>query len=336
MGSVFLSRSYSVLVVDDDPEIIELLRTPLTREGYQVHTAADGDQALAILRQRRVDLILSDVDMPVMNGYELVRQVRRDPTMVEIPFLFFSALGKDENRLHGLELGANDYITKPFLSKEVCLRVRNVLEHQARREERHASMLAATLDLIHLGIVVLGDGTHVTVINRMAREIIDAKDGLLLLENRICGRDPAITRRIERMLSEAQSLNLRFDPTMINPIRIPRPSALRDFSMIALPLDVVQRERDSRALTLVIHDPEVTATPSTELLSNAYQFTKAEARVASLLIQGKAINEICEELEVSRNTVCTHLKRLYMKTDTQRQSDFTRLLLGGLSQLKLD
>lgn len=337
MGSVFVSRSaYAILVVDDDPDILDLLKTPLLREGYQVYTAADGAEALGFLRKHRVDLILSDVDMPNMNGYELVGKVREDPSMLEIPFLFFSALDEDENRLRGLELGANDYITKPFLPKEVCLRVRNVLEHQARREERHANMMAATLDLIQLGIVVLGDGVHVTVINRLARDIIESKDGLFMRENRICGKDPAITRRIDQMLLEAQSLAVRFDPTMINPIRLPRPSMLREYSMIALPLDVVNSAReDSRAVTLIIHDPEVTASPSAELLSNAYQFTKAEAKVASLLIQGKAINEICEELEVSRNTVCTHLKKLYMKTDTQRQSDFTRLLLGGLSQLKL-
>ena len=67
----------------------------------------------------------------------------------------------------------------------------------------------------------------------------------------------------------------------------------------------------------------------------AYQFTKAEARVASLLIQGLTIKEICDDLDVSRNTVSSHLKKLFMKTDTQRQSDFTRLLLSGLSQLKL-
>jgi len=334
MGSVFLSRScYSILVVDDDTEILNLLKTPLTREGYHVFTAMDGNQALAHLKKHRIDLILSDVDMPEMNGYELVRKVKEDPKTAQIPFLFFSALDELDDRLKGLELGANDYITKPFNRKEVCLRVRNVLDQQGMREERHAGMMVAALDLIQLGIVLIGDGHEISLLNRTAREILEKKDGLQLRNNKLSGLDPSETRRIEQMLTAAESLVRDIDPTMINPIRLIRPSLLRDYALIALPLDV--GDGGARVVSIIIHDPETTNVPSPELLSSAYQFTKAEARVASLLIQGKGVNEIAEELEVSRNTVCSHLKKLYMKTDTQRQNDFTRLLLSGLSQLKL-
>ena len=334
MGSVFLSKShYAVLVVDDDPEILALLKAPLEREGYEVVTAPDGRSALAHPALARVDLILSDVDMPGMDGYELVRRVKDDPVTAAIPFLFFSALDALDNRLKGLELGANDYITKPFNAKEVCLRVRNLLAQQSRREARHAGMLTAALDLIPLGIVLLDDHNVVTLCNRTARDILARKDGLILQHQRLCGRDTADTHRIEHMVAAARRPDEPFDPSDVRPIRLSRPSLLRDYALIALPLRVA--DGPLRVISVVVHDPETTHIPSPELLSDAYQFTKAEARVASLLLQGKAISEIGEALDVSRNTVCSHVKKLYMKTDTQRQNDFTRLLLRGLPQLHL-
>lgn len=337
-GSVFLSRPrYTILVVDDDPEILRILESPLVRDGHGVHLAENGAQALSYLQRKRVDLILSDVDMPSMNGYELVRLVKEDPNTAEIPFLFFSAHDDISDRLKGLELGANDYISKPFLPKEVCLRVRNVLGQQAKRVERQASVMVAALDLIQLGIVVVSDREEVTMANGTARKILEQKDGLYLLKNKLCASTVAETRRIEALISEARSLANRFDPSKINPIRLRRPSLRRDFALIALPLDIGETLNiEVSVIGIVIHDPETTNTPSVELLINTYSFTKAEAKVASLLIQGKSISEICDELEVSRNTVCTHLKKLYVKTDTQRQSEFTHFLLQGLPQLKLN
>jgi len=275
------------------------------------------------------------VDMPTMSGYELVRVVKGNPNTAEIPFLFFSAHHQPHDRIKGLELGANDYIAKPFIPREVCLRVRNMLTQQMQREKRRVGMMVSALDLIQLGIVLLDKNGRIELLNRNARELLDQKDGLYLRDNHLLGDTTAQTHLIEKLVAEAAALITRFDPANINPLRLSRPSLRRDFALIALPLDISEVD-DYRAVSLIIHDPETTNIPSIELLVNAYNFTKAEAKVASLLIQGKSISEICADLAVSRNTVCSHLKKLFSKTHTQRQSDFTRFLLSGLSQLKLD
>lgn len=335
--SVFASNySATVLIADDDEEILMVLEVALKKEGYKVLLAKNGNEAVDHLANHRVDIILSDVDMPVMNGYQLVKQVKESAKTRLIPFLFFSGYDQPNDRIKGLEFGATDYITKPFEPREVCLRVRNVLHEKQQLEERQNAVMVSTLNLIQLGIVVLRENGGVLVHNTKADEILQSKDGLSLKRGRLCGRTVKETLRIDEMISQAQTLVKTFNPERINPIRIERPSMLRDYALIALPLDIeMGGYHGERVITLIIHDPETTHIPSEKVLIGTYQFTKAEARVASLLIQGKSINEICEFLDVKRNTVCTHLKKLYMKTDTQRQSDFTRLLLSGLSQLKL-
>jgi len=326
-----------VLVVDDDPDMLALLQTALLTEGYHVLVAGDGAQALEHLRREKIGLILSDVMMPSMNGYELVSVVKENAPSDEIPFLFFSAQSDVDDRLKGLELGAVDYISKPVNAREVCLRVRNILAQQSKREARRASLVMGALNLIQLGIIILDEYGNVQMMNRTASTILAENDGLHLRRNRLCGRTPADTRLIEELLGEALKLAHDFDLSQVNPLRLARPSHKRDYALVTIPLDLdPDPSAADRTVTVVVHDPETTLVPPIELLMNTYHFTQAEARVAGLLIQGRSIPEICEELGVSRNTVATHLKKLYLKTDTQRQSDFTRFLLSGLSQLKLD
>ena len=332
-----LHRSMVILVVDDDPQILKLLQISLEEDGYKVLAAQHGEQALKFLEDYEVDLILSDVVMPNMDGLELVQAVKRSQRSAQIPFLFFSAQNEMDDRLKGLELGANDYISKPINPIEVRLRVRNILKQQAVREERQQDLVAGALDLIRLGIVILRQKGKVKLMNRAARKIVESRDGLYLQQGVLTGRTVNDTKKIAQLVEETLSLVDHFDPAKINPVRLGRPSHKADYALIAVPMELSGELNLGRdAITLVIHDPETTPVPPIDLLIKTYQFTQAEARVASLLIQGRAVNEIVDELGVSRNTVATHLKKLYLKTDTQRQSDFTRLLLSGLPQLHLD
>lgn len=119
-----------VLVVDDNREITDLLQDILESEGYQVSTAESGEQVLDMLRDGlEPDLVLLDIMMPNMSGYELCASIRRD---WEMPILFLSAKGKAVDKVVGLEIGADDYITKPFDAEELLARIRAHL----RRYER--------------------------------------------------------------------------------------------------------------------------------------------------------------------------------------------------------
>ena len=114
----------SVLVVDDDPNVVELARLYLEREGFWVLTALDGADGLASAREERPDIVVLDVMLPRLNGLDVCRALREES---QIPIIMLTARVEEEDRLMGLELGADDYITKPFSPRELAARVRAVL-----------------------------------------------------------------------------------------------------------------------------------------------------------------------------------------------------------------
>lgn len=113
-----------ILVVDDEPQITRVLRTTLSRHGYSIHTAGDGDEALEIMRDWSPDLIITDLAMPNMDGTELCRRVRTKST---IPIIVLSVRGEEKSKIEALDAGADDYVTKPFPPNELLARVRAIL-----------------------------------------------------------------------------------------------------------------------------------------------------------------------------------------------------------------
>ena len=118
------SRARRVLVVDDEPRMIHFIRLNLDHDGYEVIEATSGTEALELLRDRMPDLILLDVMMPDMDGFETLQLLREIST---VPVIMLTAKGEEEDRVRGLELGADDYITKPFSPREMVSRVRAVI-----------------------------------------------------------------------------------------------------------------------------------------------------------------------------------------------------------------
>jgi two-component system alkaline phosphatase synthesis response regulator PhoP len=104
---------HRILVVDDDRSIIKVLRGYLEQAGYSVLTAADGEAALHTLRRERPDLVILDLMMPALDGWEVTRIVRADRTLAATPIIMLTARVEDTDKIVGLELGADDYVTKP-------------------------------------------------------------------------------------------------------------------------------------------------------------------------------------------------------------------------------
>jgi two-component system phosphate regulon response regulator PhoB len=125
----------TILVVEDEEDILELLRFNLTREGYKVLAAADGAAALDAARARRPALILLDLMLPKMDGFEVCRALKQNPDTAAVPIVMLTAKGEESDVVAGLELGAEDYIPKPFSVKVVIARVRAAL----RRRQAAAS-----------------------------------------------------------------------------------------------------------------------------------------------------------------------------------------------------
>ncbi|MDF1499484.1 MAG: response regulator transcription factor [Anaerolineales bacterium] len=118
------SRRRKVLVVDDEPRMIHFIRLNLEHDGFEVYEAESGSEALEQLRDQMPDMILLDVMMPGLDGFETLRLIREIST---VPVIMLTAKGEEEDRVRGLELGADDYITKPFSPRELVSRVRAVL-----------------------------------------------------------------------------------------------------------------------------------------------------------------------------------------------------------------
>ena len=124
-------RAAHLLVVEDEPEIAELERYHLARAGHRVSTAANGWEALAHIRDDPPDLILLDLMLPDLDGFGVCEILRRDPATATTPVIIVSAWSSGDSRNLGLELGALDYVTKPFSPHELVARVNRILEHRA-------------------------------------------------------------------------------------------------------------------------------------------------------------------------------------------------------------
>jgi CheY-like chemotaxis protein len=147
-----------VLVADDDAWILRMVSTVLEKRGYHVETATDGEDALERALAQRPDLLVTDVMMPRMDGWTLVKALRARPDLALVPVIFLTALSSDEDRIRGFRLGADDYVPKPFRFEELDLRVAKTLRRtQAIVSETRDQMVGAGLkgDLGQVGLSTL-------------------------------------------------------------------------------------------------------------------------------------------------------------------------------------
>ena len=135
-----------ILVIEDDPDIALSLRLKLERDGgFEVRTAGDGAAGLRMAVERPPDLVLLDVNLPGMDGFEVCRQLRGDPATSSTPVIMLTARIDESDRVAGLDLGADDYITKPFSPKEALARIRAVLRRSDRSADGPETLADGTL-----------------------------------------------------------------------------------------------------------------------------------------------------------------------------------------------
>ena len=127
--------SYRILLVDDEPDILEFVGYNLTREGFEVNTASNGVEALEIAQSFLPHLVLLDVMMPEMDGMETCRRLKEIPTLARTIIVFLSARGEDESQIQGFDLGADDYITKPIHPKLLISRLKAILKRLEGSDE---------------------------------------------------------------------------------------------------------------------------------------------------------------------------------------------------------
>ena len=137
---------YRILIADDDENVHRSLNPYFKREGYQILSAHDGEEALDYVQKMRPDIVLLDIMMPKMDGLVVCREIRKESNL---PIIMLTAKGEEFDKLLGLELGADDYITKPFSPREVLARVKAVLRrmHEMKERDQGAHLVVGNLDI---------------------------------------------------------------------------------------------------------------------------------------------------------------------------------------------
>jgi two-component system alkaline phosphatase synthesis response regulator PhoP len=210
-----------ILVVEDEEDILDLLRFNLVKAGYSVATATRGEDALKAVAQKRPSLILLDLMLPGLNGLEVCRQLKRDPKTAGIPIVMVTAKGEEADILIGLEVGADDYVTKPFSIKVLISRVRVTLSRQQSqaydpKTEVHIHDLAISPSRFQ----VFAEGTAIkglTVTDFRLLHFLASRPGWVLNRQQILdavrGEDVAVTERAVdvQVVSLRKKLGLRAD-----------------------------------------------------------------------------------------------------------------------------
>jgi two-component system phosphate regulon response regulator PhoB len=169
--------SQTILVVDDELDILELVRYSLTQAGYRVVTAADGRQAVDMARRERPALIVLDLMLPLLSGTEVARILRRDEKSRDTPILMLTARGEEVDRIVGFELGAADYVVKPFSPRELVLRVQAILKRSGAEAPQGERLI--------FGPLVIDPDSHTV---RLHDEEVDLTITEFKLLHRLAGR----------------------------------------------------------------------------------------------------------------------------------------------------
>jgi two-component system phosphate regulon response regulator PhoB len=176
--------SSKILLVDDEPDVLDMLSLALNAEGFETIKANNGAEALAILREKKIDLIILDLMMPGMSGTEVCKQIRKHPQWENLPIIILTAKSSEIDRVLGLELGADDYVVKPCSPRELVLRVKSML----RRGQ------GANFSILQCGPITIDRVKHTVHINKKPINLTATEFSLLaaLVEH----KDTVLSREI--------------------------------------------------------------------------------------------------------------------------------------------
>ena len=196
--------SARILVVDDEPEAVELLEFNLKKAGFDVLTATDGAQALRKARSALPGLIVLDLMLPEIDGLEVCKMLRRDPATAHIPIIMLTAKAAEVDRIVGLELGADDYVTKPFSPRELALRINKVL--------RRGQTGPAEPDTFKCGDLLIDTPRHVVKCRGKSVELTHTEFKLLSLLAQRSGR----VQSREQLLRDVWEYNTLVDTRTVD------------------------------------------------------------------------------------------------------------------------
>lgn len=338
-------ESALILVVEDEEALRYDIVEELQEAGYRAVAAADGFRALERLEESTPDLLLCDISMPGLDGYELLRILRQQrPELATTPFVFLTALAEPREVIEGKLLGADDYLVKPvdydLMLATIAARLRQVERIRSQHDGEMATLRRAigglagegaeqALDLITLGIALLDARGGLVHANRAAREMIADGDFIHAGAQGLRSPDALSDRALQHAIGETLKAAGAGEEKVVGAM--------------------LQRAKDTcsvSALACVLARPEASSSshssvalflsasgrrrrvPET-LLMELFGLTPTEARVAGALASSARATDVAEELGVSQTTIAFHMRNLFHKTGTNRQADLIALILAG-------
>jgi two-component system phosphate regulon response regulator PhoB len=194
--------SHRILVVDDEEDLLELIRYNLTKEGYRVDCVGSGEQAIAAARTTVPDLIVLDLLLPNVDGLDVCKQLKSDPKTQHVPIVMLTAKSEEADVVTGLELGADDYITKPFSPRVLLARIRSVLRRRAKPTSDDPGAIRIHDNVIHPGrheVLIGGKPLDLTFTEFRLLHFLARKPGWAFSRNQIVdavkGEDYPVTER---------------------------------------------------------------------------------------------------------------------------------------------
>lgn len=334
----------TILCIEDEDDLRNDIAEELAAADYNVLQAADGKEALAMLSEHRPDLVLCDITMPGLGGYDVLKAMREKSNLGDVPFIFLTALADRNDVLVGKQAGADDYLVKPIdyeiLLATIAARLNQVARVQTgaveRAEEAWQEVLSSArgrtvealykatfaFDRFLVGVAVVDEAGTVRLMNKEAERILGQDDGISVVSGILKGTAPKQNAKLHEGLKKA------FEEELLDEIvSFPRQSGGRPY-LVLIPGQRFSADEKPEAVVLLLIDTEQRAKVSGDTLVRLYNLTPSETRVALMLIDGKRLDQIAEESDIAQTTVVFHLKNLFRKTDTNRQADLIRVLLS--------
>jgi PAS domain S-box-containing protein len=333
-----IDNTQSILIIEDNRELKDFLKNFLEKE-YSIFTAGNGKEGLDMAVLHKPDLILSDVMMPEMDGYEMTRQIRNNIELKGIPIILLTAKADPEMKISGLELGAVDYITKPFNLRELSARIKSQLEMKTLRDEviiREKKLEESEIrfkemaELLPVAIINLDLSGKVKYMNRTGLELLGIKDANNITDSEITDFvDASDSEKLKKEMRKALK-DKNPDLTGIK-MRNKKESGINTLAKIT----AIIENGAAKGFRLIIIEIKLfleKAVMPDEDFFKTYGLSERESEVLRNILKGYSNKQLHEKLFISENTVKTHLKAIYQKLGISSREELFSLVKSRISK----